>query len=75
MIVRRGIHLIWRVPEGNPSKDEMRLMMHSLLADRFHLIGYYESRELPVFALTLIKPGKTGPLLKPHAADDPTWVP
>jgi uncharacterized protein (TIGR03435 family) len=60
--------------EGNPSKDEMRLMMQSLLATRFHLIIHRESREVPVFALTLVKPGKTGPQLRPHTADDPTCV-
>lgn len=60
--------------EGNPGKDEMRLMMQSLLAARFHLIVHYESREVPVFALTLVKPGKTGPRLKPHAPDDPACL-
>jgi uncharacterized protein (TIGR03435 family) len=29
---------------GNPTKDEMRLMMRSLLADRFHLVLHHETR-------------------------------
>jgi uncharacterized protein (TIGR03435 family) len=40
--------------EGNPSKDQMRLMMQSLLADRFKLKVHFETRVVPVFALTLV---------------------
>ena len=52
---------------GNPTKDQMRLMMQSLLAERFKLAAHFESREVPVYILTLIKPGKLGPKLIPHA--------
>jgi uncharacterized protein (TIGR03435 family) len=55
--------------DGNPSKDQMRLMMQSLLADRFKLAVHYETRRLPVFALVLAKPGRTGPQLQPHPDD------
>lgn len=52
---------------GNPTKDQMRLMMKSLLADRFKLRVHFETREGPVYALTLVRPGNTGPKLRPHA--------
>ena len=55
-----------RVP-GNPTKDQMRLMMQSLLADRFKLRVHFETREGPVLALTLVKPGQTGPKLRSHS--------
>ncbi len=55
--------------EGNPDKDQMRLMMRSLLADRFKLSIHYETRQVPVFALVLSKAGKTGPMLQPHPED------
>ncbi len=55
--------------EGNPGKDQMRLMMRSLLADRFKLAIHTETRELPVFAFVLAKPGTTGPQLRPHSAN------
>ena len=55
--------------DGNPSKDQMRLMMQSLLADRFKLASHYETRRLPVFDLVLAKPGTTGPQLQPHPED------
>jgi uncharacterized protein (TIGR03435 family) len=60
--------------DGDPAKDtkdQMRLMMQSLLADRFGLQARYETKQVPVFALTLAKPGKTGPQLRAHAADAP----
>jgi Protein of unknown function (DUF3738) len=37
--------------------------MQAVLADRFHLAVHYESRQLPVYALLLAKPGETGPQL------------
>jgi uncharacterized protein (TIGR03435 family) len=56
---------------GNPTKDQMRLMMQSLLAERFHLEVHYETQEMPVYALTLIKLGKWGPKLIRHADGPP----
>src|SRR5882762_8883405 len=65
--------------QGNPTKDQMRLMMQSLLADRFKLAVHYEIRQIPVYALLLDIPGKLGPLLQQHADDSPCattpWVP
>ena len=53
--------------DGNPTKDQMRLMMQSLLADRFKLKVHFESQEGPVLALTLVNPGKLGPNLRSHS--------
>jgi bla regulator protein BlaR1 len=57
--------------EGNPTKDQMRLMMQSLLTERCKLAVHYETREVPVFALTLVKSGNTGPKLHPHSEGPP----
>jgi uncharacterized protein (TIGR03435 family) len=57
--------------QGNPTKDQMRLMMQSLLADRFHLIIRYETRQVSILALTVDQPGKLGPLLRKHPDDSP----
>ena len=48
------------------TKDQYRLMMQSMLADRFGLKLHVENREMPVLLMTLEKPGKTGPNLTPH---------
>jgi len=60
-----------RAPMDKPTKDQMRLMLQSLLADRFHLALHFEKREASVLALTLIKSSKFGPGLRPHAEGPP----
>jgi bla regulator protein blaR1 len=52
---------------GDPTKDQMRLMVQALLAERFKLAIHSETHVFPVLALTLDSPGKTGPKLRPHA--------
>jgi uncharacterized protein (TIGR03435 family) len=52
--------------QGNPTKDQMRLMMQALLEDRFRLAVHHEIRKVPVFALIVEQPGKLGPLLQRH---------
>jgi bla regulator protein blaR1 len=52
--------------EGNPTKDQMRLMMQSLLADRFRLALHFETRQVALYALMALKPGTLGPKLVPH---------
>jgi uncharacterized protein (TIGR03435 family) len=52
------------------TKDQMRLMMQSLLAERFKLAVHWEAREVPVYGMVLVTPGMPGPQLKPHPAGD-----
>ena len=52
------------------TKDQMRLMMQSLLLDRFKLAVHKETRQAPVFAMALEKPGTIGPQLRAHPASD-----
>lgn len=58
------------VPTGT-TKDQVRLMTQSLLADRFHLKAHVESRKTSVYALELIRAGNTGPKLQLHSAEPP----
>jgi uncharacterized protein (TIGR03435 family) len=60
-----------KTEDRNPTKDQMRLMMQSLLEDRFKLAVHWETRVVPVFAMVPVKPGRLGPQLKPHPADSP----
>jgi uncharacterized protein (TIGR03435 family) len=55
---------------GPATIDQMRLMMESLLEERFKLQAHWETRQSPVFALVEDKPGKLGPQLEPHRASD-----
>ena len=66
-----GFNIQARTDKPNVTKDEMRMMMRALLADRFKLVVHTETREVPVFAVELVKPGTLGPHLRPHPADEP----
>jgi len=48
--------------EGNATDAEMRLMLRTLLADRFKLTLHHESKELTAFVISV---GKTAPKLFP----------
>lgn len=56
---------------GNPTKDQYRLMMQGLLADRFKLAVHFETRQLPVLALEVEKNSKLGPRLQAHPVGVP----
>jgi uncharacterized protein (TIGR03435 family) len=64
--VRTDRYAIEATAPLHATKDQYRLMMQSLLAERFKLSAHFENKELPVLAMTLVKPGKTGPKLIPH---------
>jgi uncharacterized protein (TIGR03435 family) len=57
--------------EGSPTKDQLRLMMQSLLEERFKLVIHTETRQLPVYALVLDEPGKLGAQFHPHPDNVP----
>jgi uncharacterized protein (TIGR03435 family) len=50
--------------EGDPSEEQMRVMLRSLLAERFKLRTRTERREQDVFALLMRKSGALGPGLR-----------
>ena len=59
--------------ERPSSTEELHTMLKNLLADRFHLQFHRDTKELPVYALTI---DKTGQKLTPHEAEsagDP-WI-
>ena len=53
------------VPPPNATSDDLAAMMRSMLAQRFRLQAHVETRERPVYALTLARQdGKLGPNLR-----------
>jgi uncharacterized protein (TIGR03435 family) len=58
--------------ESNPSRDDVRRMVRSLLEDRFQLAAHMEKREGQLYALTVAKPGLG---LKPHREGAPCALP
>ncbi len=55
-----------KIPEG-ATKEQVKVMLQNLLAERFQVALHRESKELPIFALLV---GKTGPKMK-ESADEP----
>jgi uncharacterized protein (TIGR03435 family) len=60
-----------RASVAHPTKDQVRLMVQSLLAERFQLAAHLEERDVPVYDLKLARPGKVGSSLIPHADGPP----
>lgn len=52
--------------DGAPTKSEFCRMLQTLLAQRFNLKVHFESREMPVYALTV---GRSGPKFKQSAPE------
>ena len=56
--------------EGNPSREQMRLMLQALLADRFKLKAHYEKQERPIYALVIARSdGRVAPGLVQSTID------
>jgi uncharacterized protein (TIGR03435 family) len=62
--------VIAKAETGNPSQEELQLMMRALLADRFKLVVRSDKREMPTYALvTARSDGKLGTALRKSDAD------
>jgi uncharacterized protein (TIGR03435 family) len=57
--------------DGTPTRDQLRLMVQSLLADRFKLAIHREMQLREEYIFVLDKPGKLGPQLLPHPPEQP----
>jgi uncharacterized protein (TIGR03435 family) len=56
--------------EGNPTGQQMQVMLRSLLAERFKLTVHQESRDLPIYALTTARTDRAlGPQIKQSTFD------
>jgi uncharacterized protein (TIGR03435 family) len=64
--LNEGFNIEARSDNPHPTKDQMRLMVRAMLIERFGLKAHYETRQVSVYAVELIKPGVPGPGLRPH---------
>jgi len=65
----QGFNIEARTDNQHVTKDEMRLMVRDMLIERFGLKVHYETKDVSVYAVELIKPGVLGPGLRPHPDD------
>ena len=63
--------------DGSPTPEQERLMLRTLLAERFALSVHTEARELPLYAMVMARvDGRPGPRLRrtgADCADAPVW--
>lgn len=57
--------------DGNPTDEQMRVMMQSLLADRFKLQVHRDTKEMPCYALVVAKGGSKLKALEMDAEGKP----
>jgi uncharacterized protein (TIGR03435 family) len=69
--VSNRIYTVTFRAEGEPTRDQVREMMRTMLADRFGLQIHEYTREGTVNKLVMSKPGVLGPNLKPHPEGAP----
>jgi len=55
--------------ERQVSLTELRTMLRTLFEDRFQLKAHFETREMPVYQMVLVKPGTLGSQLRRTNAD------
>ncbi len=56
-------------PPDGAAPGQQYAMLRALLADRFKLRVHRETRPTPVYALTVVRPGRLGPALRPSTVD------
>jgi uncharacterized protein (TIGR03435 family) len=59
-----------KAENADASTDQLRVMIQSLLADRFKLVVHRETKDLPVYTLTV---GKSGPKMQPAKDNEKTY--
>ena len=58
-------------PDGVHTRPQVQLMLRALLADRFKLRTHTETREVPIYAMTVARDGRLGPEMRPSSHDCP----
>src|ERR1700678_3958510 len=66
-ITAQEFEITARGPEG-ATRDDIKLMLQSMLADRFKLAVHHETREMPMYDLVV---AKGGPRLRPPMEESP----
>jgi uncharacterized protein (TIGR03435 family) len=64
--VKTRVYTVTFRAEGEPTRDQVREMMRTMLAERFGLQIHEYTREGTVNRLSMIKPGVLGPNIKRH---------
>jgi uncharacterized protein (TIGR03435 family) len=64
--VRSDAYTIETTATGKPDDAQLRAMLRQMLSERYKLIVHAERRDMPTYVLTVARPGRLGPNLKPR---------
>jgi len=67
--VKDRFDIVAKCASPNATRDDLRLMLQSLLAERFKLKVHREDRQFPALGMYLRNAGVLGPQLQPHRSD------
>lgn len=68
--IRSDLYNVNAKASGEPTREQMMMMLRTLLADRFKLAAHYEYQQRPVFVLVIARSdGRIGPNLLPSRVD------
>ena len=56
-------------PDGAHPRPQRLLMLRALLAERFNLRTHTETRDVPIYAMTVAREGRLGPEIRPSSHD------
>jgi uncharacterized protein (TIGR03435 family) len=65
--IRQDLYTVQTSASGNPDSATVAAMMRRMLADRFALVTHVETRDVPTYVVTVARPGRLGPNLKPRS--------
>jgi uncharacterized protein (TIGR03435 family) len=64
--VRSDPYTIETTATGKPDDAQLKAMLRQMLSERYKLVVHTERRDMPTYVLTVARPGRLGPNLKPR---------
>ena len=64
--VRSDFYTVETTATGKPDEAQLKAMLRQMLAERYRLVAHTERRDMPTYVLTVARPGRLGPNLKPR---------
>jgi len=64
--VRSDSYTVETTATGKPDDAQLKAMLRQMLSERYRLVAHTERRDMPTYVLTVARPGRLGPNLKPR---------
>ena len=64
--IRSDFYTVETTATGKPDDAQLKAMLRQMLTERYKLVVHTERRDMPSYILTVARPGRRGPNLKPR---------